>query len=120
MFEHRKAPLISRPAFYRRVFWGLTVSLLLLTISLGIGILGYHYIGELPWIDSLLNASMILTGMGPVSDMVSDGSKLFASIYALFSGIAFLSFAAVLFAPIIHRFMHKFHLEPDEDESEKN
>lgn len=119
MFEHRKLPLLSRAAFYKRFLRGLTVSLLLLGFSLGIGILGYHYIGELSWIDSLLNASMILTGMGPVNDMVSDGGKLFASFYALFSGLAFLSFAAVLFAPIVHRFMHKFHLELDEAESEK-
>lgn len=76
-----------------------------------IGVTGYHAFAGLPWIDSLLNASMILTGMGPVDPMKSVGAKLFASAYALFSGLVFLSSAGILFSPIFHRFLHKFHLE---------
>jgi len=79
--------------------------------SLGLGVLGYHIIGSLPWIDALLNASMILTGMGPVDPMHTVAGKLFASCYALFSGIAFITTAGVLLAPVVHRVLHKFHLE---------
>ena len=84
------------------------------------GILGYHYFGRLSWIDALLNASMILTGMGPVNRLDTDAAKLFASFYALFSGVAFLTFVGVLFAPVYHRFLHRFHLsEEDVDGPEK-
>jgi hypothetical protein len=77
------------------------------------GSLGYHYIGQLNWIDSFQMACMILTGMGPVAEMTSDAAKLFSSFYALYSGIAFLSITAVFFAPIIHRFLHILHVEDD-------
>jgi len=87
----------------------------LLGVSLGIGVVGYHFINELPWLDSLLNASMILTGMGPVDPMKNDAAKWFASFYAIFSGIAFLSTVAVFLSPLVHRFLHKHHL----DESKK-
>lgn len=85
-------------------------SLIILTFSIGIGTGGYHIFGKLSWIDSFLNASMILTGMGPVDHLETTGGKLFASFYALFSGVAFLTFVAVLFAPVYHRFLHRFHL----------
>ena len=115
MFEHRRSPLVSKHVFLKRVFWNFIFSAVILAFSLGIGVTGYHYFGSLSWIDSVLNASMILTGMGPVNDMTTDSGKLFASFYALFSGLAFLSFAAVLFAPIVHRFLHKFHLDLDDN-----
>ena len=83
--------------------------------SLAIGVLGYHGIAGLGWIDALLNASMILTGMGPVDRMETNASKLFASGYAIFSGVAFLSSVGLLMAPIVHRFIYRFHLESDED-----
>ena len=86
-------------------------SFLLLAISIGIGIWGYHYFAKLNWIDSLYNASMILTGMGPVDQMVTDNAKLFASIYALFSGVIFLSTVAIFFAPFAHRLMHLLKIE---------
>ena len=82
--------------------------------SLFMGAAGYRYYFDLPWIDSLLNASMILTGMGPVDVARTDGAKLFASIYAIYSGVAFLTSIAVLFAPVLHRFLHKFHLDVEE------
>jgi hypothetical protein len=84
---------------------------LLLGFSLGIGMIGYHYFNELPWLDSLLNASMILTGMGHIDSMKNDGAKWFASIYAIFSGVAFLSTVAVFLSPIVHRFLHRLHLD---------
>jgi len=115
MFEHHRSPLVSKPVFIKRVLKNFIFSAAILGGSLGIGVVGYHFFGDLSWIDSILNASMILTGMGPVNDMATDGGKLFAAFYALFSGLAFLSFAAVLFAPIVHRFLHKFHLDLDDN-----
>ncbi len=79
--------------------------------SLALGVLGYHLIAGLSWLDALLNASMILTGMGPVNEIATAAGKLFASFYALFSGVAFLTIVAVLLAPAVHRFLHRFHLE---------
>jgi hypothetical protein len=84
-----------------------------MTVSLGLGVLGYRYFAQLSWVDSLLNASMILTGMGPVSQMTSDGAKIFASVYALFSGVIFLSATAVVLSPIFHRILHRFHLDDE-------
>lgn len=88
--------------------------------SLALGVLGYHALAGLSWLDALVNASMILTGMGPVNEMTTVGAKLFASFYALFSGVAFLTIVAVLLAPAVHRFLHRFHLdlagEPEDGE----
>jgi len=83
--------------------------------SLVLGILGYHFFEKLRWLDALLNASMILTGMGPVDQLQTTGGKLFASFYALFSGIVFITTAGLLLAPLMHRLMHKFHLETGEE-----
>lgn len=90
------------------------IAVFLVAGSLGLGMAGYHSFAGLSWIDSLLNASMILTGMGPVDPMPNSAAKLFASFYALFSGIVFLSSAAILIAPVFHRFLHRFHLELEE------
>ena len=79
--------------------------------SLALGVCGYHFIEGLPWIDSLLNASMILGGMGPVDPMKTKAGKLFASFYALYSGLAIISIAGLLLAPLVHRLMHKFHID---------
>lgn len=97
--------------FAKRVFKYATFSISLLVFSLGIGIFGYHFIGELKWIDSVYNASMILTGMGPVNEMITDSAKLFASIYAIFSGVIFISTVAIFFAPFAHRLMHLLRIE---------
>ena len=78
--------------------------------SLTIGVCGYHYLGGLPWIDSILNASMILGGMGPVDTLKTSGAKLFASLYALYSGLALIAVMGIMLTPIIHRFLHKFHI----------
>lgn len=83
----------------------------MLIFSLLLGMAGYHFLNKLSWVDSLLDASMILTGMGPVHPMTNTSSKVFASIYALYSGVAFMTTIAVFLAPVIHRIMHRFHLE---------
>jgi phosphoglycerol transferase MdoB-like AlkP superfamily enzyme len=108
--EHKSRPLLPFPRFLMRVLRYFLISLLLIIFSLAIGTLGYHSYGDMPWIDAFYNASMILTGMGPVNTMNSNAAKLFSSFYALFSGIAFLSITAVLLAPIAHRLMHILHL----------
>jgi hypothetical protein len=118
-FEPTTKPLLSAKKFYKRLFNNLLLALLFILISLIIGIGGYMLFADLNFVDALLNASMILGGMGPVDAMPNTASKYFASFYALFSGITFLSTVVVLIAPIVHRVMHKFHLETETDE-EKN
>lgn len=117
MFEKKWEPLASNRTFAIRLAYSGLVTLLVVAVSLGVGTLGYHSIGGLTWIDALLNAAMILTGMGPVDRMDTTPGKLFATFYCLFSGIAFLSLTAILLTPIYHRFQHEFHL--DEDDSDK-
>lgn len=115
MFEHHKSKLIGRKEFIGRQVKFMGFAAIILVLSIGVGTAGYHFFGKLPWIDAFLNASMILTGMGPVDHLDSNGAKLFAAFYALFSGVAFLGFVAILFAPIYHRFLHKFHLTMGDD-----
>ena len=111
MDERTHQPLLPRRRYLRRLLRNFAVSLGLVTGSLGIGTAGYHVICHLAWIDAFLNAAMILTGMGPVDRIETAPGKIFAALYALFSGVAFLTIAAVLFAPVIHRFLHRFHLD---------
>ncbi|MEI9921947.1 MAG: hypothetical protein WDO14_24610 [Bacteroidota bacterium] len=85
----------------------------LIVISVGIGITGYRYFADLQWIDSFHMACMILTGMGPVVDMTTDSAKIFSSLYALYSGVAFLSIVGVFLTPIVHRILHVLHIEKD-------
>jgi hypothetical protein len=110
-FEHKTHPLLPTKLFLIRVGRYAAFSAVLLAVSLGIGILGYHFFNDLDWLDSLVNASMILTGMGPVDAMKNNTAKVFASFYAIFSGVAFLSIVAVFLSPIVHRFLHKLHLD---------
>ena len=119
MYEHRTKPLISRGAFFRRLLAHGGFAFTLIFASLLVGVLGYHVLGELPWIDAILNASMILGGMGPVDNLDNDASKLFAAAYALYSGLVLLISLGILFAPIMHRILHRFHLESDDDEDNK-
>ena len=111
MFEHRRQSLLSKRAFYRRVAFSLFTASLLIVFALTIGVIGYHVSEGFSWVDSLLNASMILSGMGPASELHTQAGKYFASFYALFSGVAFITTIGVFFAPIVHRYLHKFHLE---------
>lgn len=112
-FEHRSQPILPFDKFIKRILRYTFFSMVLIGVSLGIGVAGYHYINELPWLDALLNASMILTGMGPVDPMKNDAAKLFASFYSIFSGVVFLSTVAVFLSPIAHRFLHKIHVDED-------
>ena len=116
-YEHHSAPLLPRQVFIRRVLRNVALASGLLVVSLGLGMLGYHFWLQVGWIDSFLNASMILTGMGEITPLetAGAGAKVFAGLYALFSGVAFLTIIGVLVAPVVHRFMHKFHLELDEE-----
>ncbi len=113
MYERRKQPLLSAARFAKRVIRHFILAFLVLAAGLGIGVLGYHYLGELNWIDSLLNASMILGGMGPVDTLHSSAAKIFASCYALFSGLAFVGIASLIVAPFAHRILHRFHLDKE-------
>src|SRR5512147_2120687 len=123
MFERKTEKLVPLPTFFRRVALSLLLTFGVLCVALSIGVLGYHGIAGLPWIDSLLNASMILTGMGPVATMTTTSSKLFASGYAMFSGVVFLSSVGLILAPVFHRILHKFHMDDaarDEDKKGKS
>ena len=97
--------------FQKRLLAGGIIAVTLVALALCIGILGYHLLGNLPWVDSYLNASMILSGMGPVDPLPTPAAKIFSGTYALFSGVMFITSIGVFFAPILHRILHKFHLE---------
>jgi hypothetical protein len=115
ILRRRHIPLLPRPVFVARLATNGAIAAAMVAVSLAIGVIGYHVTAHLPWIDALLNAAMILTGMGPVDPLPSTAAKLFASAYAIFSGVAFLSIVAVVLAPIVHRFLHRFHLEIEDD-----
>jgi len=110
MYEHHKQPLASRKVFAQRLTRNGLIGLLLLMFSLGGGMIGYHFLENLSWIDALLNASMILGGMGPVTPLQTNAGNIFASFYAIYSGVILLASVGVLAAPIFHRFLHHFHL----------
>lgn len=113
MYEHRKQPLASRTRFYQRVLKNIIVALIIMFVSLVIGMVGYHYTAGIPWIDSMHNASMILSGMGPVVEITTTSGKWFSSGYALFSGVVFITNVGVILAPAIHRLFHKLHLQEE-------
>lgn len=102
MYEHHKQPLADPSVFAKRLALNGIIGLLLLLFSLGVGMLGYHFLENLSWTDSLLNASMILGGMGPVSPLQTTGGKIFASFYALYSGVILLASVGILATPIFH------------------
>ena len=114
MFEHRKQPLAKRNAFLRRIGRYTVLASGIIAFSLALGLVGYHYFEGQPWLDALLNASMILGGMGPVAELHTPAGKLFASFYSLYSGMVLLVAVGVLIAPIFHRFLHRFHLDLEE------
>ncbi|HSX04556.1 MAG TPA: hypothetical protein VLG76_07505 [Rhabdochlamydiaceae bacterium] len=113
MYEGKKQPLLTPRKFFQRIVYNLLIGFLIIGLSLLIGMIGYHSFEKMSWIDAYLNASMILSGMGPVSTLVTSEGKIFAGSYALFSGIVFLVVIAIIFAPVFHRFFHKFHLKDD-------
>jgi len=116
MSGRQRVSLPPRHVFLKRLARTVLLAVLTIVGSLVLGVLGYRYLAGLPWIDSLLNASMILGGMGPVDTLAGRPAKLFASAYALFSGGVLLASVAVVITPIVHRFLHRYHLDLDEDD----
>ncbi len=110
-YEHRTQPLLPKKLFYARLLKHTAMSFSLLVFSLGVGILGYRLLEGFSWIDALLNASMILGGMGPVNPLTTNPGKIFASVYAIFSGVVFLAGASLIITPIAHRIIHRLQLE---------
>ena len=113
MYEHRKERLLPIREFFWRVFQHAGMALLLVVISLFGGMPGYVHFERLSWLDGFLNAAMLLGGMGPVELPQTSTGKLFAGIYALYSGMVFLVVAGVVLAPVVHRLLHKFHMEDE-------
>jgi len=111
MYEHKSQPLLSPRLFLKRVSIHFFVGICIIAIFLLLGVVGYHYSAGIPWIDSFHNASMILSGMGPVVEIKSVGGKWFSSIYALVSGVVFITNIGIILAPAIHRLLHRVHLE---------
>ncbi|MBS1772797.1 MAG: hypothetical protein JST82_08050 [Bacteroidetes bacterium] len=114
MFESKDEKLAPINVFYGRMFRSIMFACIILALCLAIGVLGYHYTDGTPWIDSLHNASMILSGMGPVVEIKSNAGKIFSSAYALFSGVAFITNIGIILAPAAHRLFHRLHID-DED-----
>lgn len=114
MYEHRSAPLLPRHLFWRRMLRHGGMALLAVVVSLAAGTVGYHTLGKLPWVSAFENASMILAGMGPADPIDSTAGKIFASLFALYSGVIFLLVAGMLVTPAFHRLLHRFHLERSE------
>jgi hypothetical protein len=106
----------GKQSFSHRLLRAFGLACALIAFSLGLGVLGYHYFANLEWVDALLNASMILTGMGPVDILHTKGAKVFASAYAIFSGVVFISATGIFLSPIFHRVLHRFHIEQKEQE----
>ncbi len=113
-FEKKSRPVISNTAFLKRQLYYFFLSILLIAFSLLIGVVGYHYTGHMGWLDAFYNSSMILTGMGPVNIITNDSGKWFASFYALYSGVAFLTTAGVMLSPLVHRILHILHVQEEE------
>lgn len=111
MYERKHQKLAPRPVFIKRVLVHIMLAILLVTLALSLGIFGYHWIAGLSWVDSLFEASMILGGMGPFNQIKSSGAKIFASGYALFSGLVFIALIGIILAPVAHRLLHKFHAD---------
>lgn len=109
MYEPRAEPPLTRARFIRRVLVHSAAAVGLLGISLFAGIAGYGYFEHLGWLDGFLNAAMLLGGMGPVNAPQTDGGKLFAGLYALYAGLVFIVVAGLVFVPVLHRLLHKFH-----------
>jgi hypothetical protein len=113
MFEHHTQPLLSRQEYYRRLARHAGLGAAIIVVALGLGMVGYHVFEKLPWVDAFVNAAMILSGMGPVATLQTDAGKIFAGSYALFSGLALIAILGIIFAPVVHRSLHKYHLEDE-------
>lgn len=114
-YERKTEALASQSEYIRRLVWNLVLSILLLFVCLAIGTIGYRYLAPAEWIDALHNASMILSGMGPVIEIKTTSGKLFSSFYALFSGVVFITNIGIILAPAIHRLFHALHIDENEE-----
>lgn len=108
-YENKHQPLAPVRVYYSRIFRNLGIACFVIVVCLLIGVLGYHYLADIPWIDAVHNASMILSGMGPVAEVKSNVGKIFSSVYAIFSGVAFITNIGFLLAPAVHRLLHRIH-----------
>lgn len=111
MYESKRHPPIARAHFMRRMLGHFIVAMTLVAASLWAGMAGYRHFENLPWNDAFINSAMLLGGMGPVNAPQTDGGKIFAGLYALYAGLVFLIVLAIIFTPVIHRVLHKFHWE---------
>ena len=114
MFERKYEKLAPLSIFVRRMAASVMLAGILIAIALSIGVMGYHWIAGFDYVDSFLEASMILGGMGPVNSLSTMGAKIFASVYALFSGLLFIAIMGILLTPITHRMLHRFHIDEDD------
>jgi hypothetical protein len=119
-FEHRSQPLLPRQIFLRRFTFTAILSISIVSAWVLLGMIGYHVLAGLTWVDSFLNAAMIVGGMGPVDLLKANNAKIFAGFYAIFSGVLFLTAFSIMAAPIFHRFLHRFHLESAEGSRKKD
>ena len=120
-FEHRKQPLLSQQSFVKRLVFAAVLSTVLLAVWTLVGMIGYHALAGLGWVDAFLNSAMIVGGMGPVDILNNQPAKVFAGFYAILSGVIFLSVFGLLIGPVFHRFLHRFHLDSDgHEESQRN
>jgi hypothetical protein len=115
-YESRHQPVLPRREFARRLARNFAVASLLIGVSLAGGMAGYHFIEGMAWIDAFANAAMILSGMGPLSPLQTWGGKLFAGLYALYSGLVLVAATGIILAPILHRLLHRFHAEVERGE----
>ncbi len=116
-WERRHEPLADEATYRSRLLQSAGIMLALIWVSLAIGMAGYHHFAHMAsWVDCLYNAAMILGGMGPVAEMPDDAAKVFASVYAIYSGVVLLASVGVLISPVLHRLLHRFHLEAEGDE----
>lgn len=113
MYEKKHEKLATKSVYYGRMMRSVSFAIAILGICLLIGIVGYHYTADIAWIDSLHNASMILSGMGPVVEIKTTAGKLFSSFYALFSGVVFITNIGIILAPAAHRLFHRLHVGED-------
>ncbi len=120
MFENRHEPLISRAAFLRRMAKYALLASGFILVSLGIGMAGYHFFEGMSWIDAFVNSAMLMGGMGPVTELHTDTGKLFAGFYALYCGLIVIIAIGIVAAPLLHRILHHFHLEPIANKNEED
>ena len=114
-YEHKSVPMLTLGQFLRRVLLHFLMAVAMAAASLGIGMWGYVHFEHRSWLDAFLNAAMLLGGMGPIWDPQTEGGKLFAGCYALFAGLVFLIVAGIIWAPVVHRILHRLHLDESDE-----